>query len=101
MATSRRVAYVHSDELIAAADKLPSNAGRANLVHSLVEAFGLLESGRAGASIIDAAAATREELISYHDEGKLQFSRVPPERSLTLYDRLCGYVRLLRDCDCF
>lgn len=81
MATRRRAAYVHSAELVAAADKLPSNEGRASLVHSLVEAFELLEeaSGNAadGAVIIEAVAATREELCSYHDEGELQSRKIP------------------------
>ncbi|SCV72039.1 BQ2448_4733 [Microbotryum intermedium] len=39
----RRVAYIHSQELIEAADALPSNLGRASLVHHLVDALDLLD----------------------------------------------------------
>jgi hypothetical protein len=62
---SRRVAYVSSPSLLAAADKLPSNEGRPSLVHGLVDALGLLDEGRA--ELIHSARATRDDLVKYHD----------------------------------
>ena len=91
MATARRVSYVHSDALLAAADRLPSNLGRASLVHFLVHSFELLKDSeerdagedRNSATITRAVPATREELKSYHDESWLQFV-IPVESRLTL-----------------
>lgn len=65
---------MHSAELLAAADRLPSNRGRASLVHELVVAFALLdespETPANVAEIIVAVPASRQELCSYHDEGE-------------------------------
>lgn len=75
---SPRVAYVHSEELIEAANTLPANVGRHRLAHKLIRAHGLLElaaegdeldqAGRARAYVVEPIAATREELIKFHDE---------------------------------
>jgi hypothetical protein len=72
----RRVAYVYSDELIRAADCLPANEGRASLVHSLADSYGLLASSPAGARdrpgdrtacIVPPVRATRDQLTRFHD----------------------------------
>ena len=72
----RRVAYVYSDELIRAADCLPANEGRASLVHSLADSYGLLASSPAGADgrsvdntarIVPPVRATRDQLTRFHD----------------------------------
>lgn len=72
----RRVAYVYSDELIRAADCLPANEGRASLVHSLADSYGLLASSPAGAPtrpgdrtarIVPPIRATRDQLTRFHD----------------------------------
>lgn len=74
MTVARRVAYVHSDKLIRAADCLPANEGRASLVHSLVDAFSLLDDGdgsREGlvrAEVVEPELASRSELLRFHDE---------------------------------
>lgn len=74
MIGARRVAYVHSDELIRAADCLPANEGRASLVHSLVDAFSLLDDGDgsregpAQARVVEPERASRTELLRFHDE---------------------------------
>ncbi|GAA5945080.1 uncharacterized protein JCM15063_001653 [Sporobolomyces koalae] len=72
----RRVCYVHSEELQRVADALPSNLGRASLVHSLVSCCGLLddavdsddpdESSKT-ARVISPTPATRSELEMFHD----------------------------------
>lgn len=83
----RRVAYVYSDELIRAADCLPANQGRASLVHSLADSYGLLASSPAGdparlgestARVVPPVRATRDQLTRFHDHafiGKLALSR--------------------------
>lgn len=72
----RRVSYVHSSWLIRAADRLPSNEGRASLVHKLTNAFDLLQQpdmeGTSSdellrAAVVTSIPATREELVRFHD----------------------------------
>ncbi|GAA5984140.1 hypothetical protein JCM10908_006065 [Rhodotorula pacifica] len=76
----RRVAHIHSDELIQAADCLPANEGRASLVHSLCDSYHLLHSSHDNAElsaedqnsrarIAEPVRATREQLTRFHDEG--------------------------------
>lgn len=76
----RKVSYVHSKALLAAADRLPSNLGRASLVHSLIDALELLQSDdeidaegierRSGnrARVIESVPATREDLLKFHEK---------------------------------
>ncbi|GAA6061488.1 hypothetical protein JCM10212_002567 [Sporobolomyces blumeae] len=73
---SRRVIYLHSDALIDAADALPSNQGRASLVHSLCSAFDLLDVDQNDpaatthrATLVEPVQASRTELCAFHDEG--------------------------------
>lgn len=85
----RRVAYVCSDELLAAADCLPANEGRASLVHSLCTSYGLLagshdpeDAVKSTPRVVTPPRASREELTRFHDErfiGKSQsaFPRKP------------------------
>jgi hypothetical protein len=78
-----RVAYVSSRALLVAADRLPSNLGRASLVHQLIKSFNLIslspnddaEENQANRSAhnnhlihVRSIPATREELLEYHDE---------------------------------
>jgi histone deacetylase 8 len=57
-----------------AADCLPANEGRASLVHSLVDAFSLLDNGDgsreslAKAMVIESERASRADLLKFHDE---------------------------------
>ncbi|GAA5969094.1 hypothetical protein JCM3765_003436 [Sporobolomyces pararoseus] len=79
--TPRRVSYIHSPQLQRVGDVLPSNLGRASLVHSLISSYGLLEDREEGfegelaegeekmrARIVEPEQATRQELLSFHDE---------------------------------
>jgi acetoin utilization deacetylase AcuC-like enzyme len=62
---ARRVAYVHSDTLVEAADRLPANLGRASMVHDLVASLpGLSEC----LSFIEPVRATRSDLLRFHAE---------------------------------
>ncbi|GAA5915983.1 uncharacterized protein JCM6883_006241 [Sporobolomyces salmoneus] len=76
-APDRRVTYIHSPELQRVGDALPSNLGRASLVHSLISSYGLLDDGEAEddvteglaiAKVVEPVRARREELLSFHDE---------------------------------
>ncbi|GAA5870757.1 hypothetical protein JCM3774_001670 [Rhodotorula dairenensis] len=72
-----RVAYVHSDELIRAADCLPANEGRASLVHSLIQSYGLLlapagPAGAAVAALVPPLRASRDQLTRFHDDGYIE-----------------------------
>ncbi|KAI5478406.1 hypothetical protein MNV49_005155 [Pseudohyphozyma bogoriensis] len=85
----KRVSYIHSDTLVAAADALPSNIGRASLTHNLVVALDLLEQDGSSATgdgegkvrkakVVKSVPATREELVRFHDAG---FSSTGPPTS--------------------
>lgn len=96
---SLRVAYIHSEELVETANTLPANVGRHRLAHELIRAHGLLElpdeaaegdkvkdGGRARAYVVEPLAATREQLIKFHDErfvGKFSGVGVSLASSLT------------------
>lgn len=75
MVPTRRVHYIHSDDLIAAADHLPSNPGRAGLIHRLISELNLLDSGTDSideihtsvAQTVHCQPALREELVLFHD----------------------------------
>lgn len=89
-----RVSYISSPSLLLAADSLPSNPGRATLVHSLIVALGLLQPTEDDegegegeevvyrgnrARLVRSEKCTREDLTAYHDEefvGELH----PPHR---------------------
>lgn len=68
-ASRKKVGYVFNDPLIKAADKLPSNIGRASRVHKLIEAFGLLSK----LDIITPVPLERDQLILYHDENFIDY----------------------------
>ncbi|GAA5833245.1 hypothetical protein JCM9279_001466 [Rhodotorula babjevae] len=67
----RRVSYVHSDALIRAADQLPSNVGRASLVHALITGLDLVDSpgppGLHRARTVQPQPASRADLLRFHD----------------------------------
>ncbi|GAA5967732.1 hypothetical protein JCM11641_005748 [Rhodosporidiobolus odoratus] len=72
---TRRVAYLHSRQLLHAADQLPANEGRASLVHHLISALGLLQDTngdnpqdeQARARIVQPREAIKDELCRFHD----------------------------------
>lgn len=75
--TSLKVTYIHSRDLTRVADQLPSNVGRASLVHNLISNYGLLDDNSTGATenggeqrarVLEPVEATREELCAFHDE---------------------------------
>lgn len=80
---ARRVSYIHSGSLIRAADRLPSNEGRASIVHNLTHHLDLLHhnNGRpnddhlARATVVESIPATREELTRFHDPAFVGQSR--------------------------
>ena len=60
---SRRVGYVHSNDYVKVTNQLPSNRGRAELVHRLIESYDLLPH----MDIIEPRMASRSELEQFHD----------------------------------
>lgn len=85
----RRVAYISSAPLRAAADRLPSNPGRSSAVHSLIESLGLLHDAQAAAHgdinsetfdlnkarAIEAVPAVVKDLTRYHDAAYVSDSK--------------------------
>ena len=79
-----RVVYVSSEASRAAADLLPSNIGRSSLVHSLIDAFDLLQTDpneqsedtvpsedvpkSTKARVLAPVSATKRDLTRFHDE---------------------------------
>lgn len=82
---ARRVSYIHSRGLTRAADRLPSNVGRASLVHNLTSAIGLLHDQTvesdtdniARAVVVESVPATRDELVRFHDPAFVGQSLLP------------------------
>uniref|UniRef100_UPI003AAB5B12 histone deacetylase 8 isoform X2 n=1 Tax=Centroberyx gerrardi TaxID=166262 RepID=UPI003AAB5B12 len=64
----RRVAYVYSPEYIETCDSLSKVPNRASMVHSLIEAYGLLQH----MSIVKPHMATIEEMAKFHTDAYLE-----------------------------
>ncbi|KAG7235604.1 hypothetical protein INR49_002440 [Caranx melampygus] len=67
-AGTRRVAYVYSPEFIETCDTLSKVSNRASMVHSLIEAYGLLEH----MSVVKPRLATIEEMAKFHTDSYLE-----------------------------
>ncbi|KAG7221490.1 hypothetical protein INR49_002465, partial [Caranx melampygus] len=70
-AGTRRVAYVYSPEFIETCDTLSKVSNRASMVHSLIEAYGLLEH----MSVVKPRLATIEEMAKFHTDSYLEHLR--------------------------
>lgn len=94
----RRVAYVHSDELLRVADCLPANEGRASLVHALVDSYSLLtETAKEGyARVVEPLRATREQLVRFHDERFIGTSGLPSRLAPLASNSCCVLSRSSR-----
>ncbi|XP_067378807.1 histone deacetylase 8 isoform X2 [Channa argus] len=66
--SQRRVAYVYSPEYIETCDTLCKVPNRASMVHSLIEAYGLLKH----MSIVKPHVATIEEMAKFHTDSYLE-----------------------------
>jgi len=64
-----QVVYIHSQELLDVCDKLPANLGRATQIHSLIEAYGLLEK----LVVVAPIRASNEALQEFHGEDYVTF----------------------------
>lgn len=75
----RKVGYTCSVELLEAANKLPSNVGRAMLVHTLIHAYNLIPTSEAIADssqkceLIPVIPATLDQMAQFHDRDFLEF----------------------------
>uniref|UniRef100_A0AAX7TQD6 Histone deacetylase 8 n=1 Tax=Astatotilapia calliptera TaxID=8154 RepID=A0AAX7TQD6_ASTCA len=66
--SKRRVAYVYGPEYIQTCDTLSKVPNRASMVHSLIEAYGLLQH----MSIVKPHVATIEEMAKFHTDSYLE-----------------------------
>ncbi|BFZ24869.1 hypothetical protein BsWGS_27908 [Bradybaena similaris] len=69
--TTYRVAYVHSQQLLEKANELIRIKGRAELVHSLITSFGLLQY----LQIVSPRYATDTEILGFHCPDYISFLR--------------------------
>jgi len=110
----RTVSYVHSSALLQAADRLPSNLGRASLVHDLVASLDLVDPpsaadtaelrGLGRARTVLPQPATRADLLRFHDpryigpsSSSLDFPPPRPEPLELTLPRTCLRRRHPRD----
>ncbi|KAM9827163.1 histone deacetylase 8 [Neosynchiropus ocellatus] len=66
--SKRRVVYVYSPEYIETCDSLSKVPNRASMVHSLIEAYGLLKH----MSLVKPQVATIEEMAKFHTDSYLE-----------------------------
>ncbi|KAB5589248.1 hypothetical protein CTheo_7316 [Ceratobasidium theobromae] len=71
MVSSPRVAYICSPELVRVSSLLPSNLNRSALVHTLVNAYGLLK--RPNCTLVKPGKAVRKDLERYHEAEYLDY----------------------------
>jgi histone deacetylase 8 len=97
MLQKKKVSYVYSPELIRIVDHLPSNLGRASIVHELIRSYGLLDD----LLIVSPSYAKDSDILEYHDEDFLKVLLELKENSeygiiedCPLFDNLDVYVRL-------
>ncbi|KAI0819455.1 histone deacetylase complex protein [Trametes gibbosa] len=114
-ATSRRVCYVVSNELVKVSSLLPSNKNRSLLVHTLVKAYGLLSPETNSADhrhsvlqVLPPPPADMRELAAYHDRDYLEYildthdlskedmnTEYGLEEDCPVFPRLADYVRMV------
>ncbi|XP_028409691.1 histone deacetylase 8-like [Dendronephthya gigantea] len=66
MSAENKIAYIHSDLFLTYCNKLPKVKQRASIVHSLIEAYGLLKLENI--SIVEPEAATVHDLTRFHSK---------------------------------
>lgn len=66
---SGRVAYIHSEDLLQRANQLTRIEGRADLIHSLIQAYGLLQY----IDVIPPRVATDSEILGFHSSDYIEF----------------------------
>ncbi|RUS77621.1 hypothetical protein EGW08_014621 [Elysia chlorotica] len=66
-----RVSYIHSDELLRKVNRLIRIEGRADLVHSLIQAYGLLQY----VDVVPPRLATEAEVLGFHSSDYIDFLR--------------------------
>ncbi|EUC55380.1 histone deacetylase family protein [Rhizoctonia solani AG-3 Rhs1AP] len=81
MSSEVKVAYVCSSDLARISSLLPSNRNRSALVHTLVNAYGLLK--RPNCRLVKPAKASRRDLERYHEAGYLDYVLQPHQSEVT------------------
>ncbi|KAG8725729.1 hypothetical protein FRC11_001598, partial [Ceratobasidium sp. 423] len=75
MSSEFKVAYICSPDLARISSLLPSNRNRSALVHTLVNAYGLLK--RPNCTLVKPGKASRRDLERYHEAGYLDYVLEP------------------------
>ncbi|CAE6469219.1 unnamed protein product [Rhizoctonia solani] len=75
MSSEPKVAYICSLDLVRISSLLPSNRDRSTLVHTLVNAYGLLK--RTNCTLVKPGRASRKDLERYHEAGYLDYVLQP------------------------
>ncbi|KAJ1302205.1 hypothetical protein OPQ81_001030 [Rhizoctonia solani] len=75
MSFEARVAYICSSDLARISSLLPSNRNRSALVHTLVNAYGLLK--HPNCTLVKPGKASRRDLERYHESGYLDYVLQP------------------------
>lgn len=90
-----KIAYIHSAPLTDVCDLLPSNLRRASIVHSLIDACGLLKSPNV--ITVSPIQASLDDLAMFHDLDYVQALLSTDEPSLELMEQF----QLQHDCPWF
>ncbi|KAK7437922.1 hypothetical protein VKT23_018357 [Stygiomarasmius scandens] len=111
MSSSPAVAYVVSQDLVKYSSRLPCNTGRSLLVHSLINALGLLSNTRSTRRIqvINPRRAAYKDLAIYHSKEYLDFVLNPSdeepesfglEDDCPIFDGMPEYIQLVAGATC-
>ncbi|XP_050391463.1 histone deacetylase 8 isoform X1 [Patella vulgata] len=65
----KKICYIHSDDILQKCNTLMRIPNRADMVHSLIEAYGLLNC----MSIVEPRQATDDELLGFHATNYIEF----------------------------
>ncbi|CAE7135900.1 unnamed protein product [Rhizoctonia solani] len=89
MSSELKVAYICSSELARVSSLLPSNRNRSALVHTLVNAYGLLK--RPNCTLVKPTKASRRDLERYHEAGYLDYVLQPHQDEETGKDDITEF----------
>ncbi|XP_071078644.1 histone deacetylase 8-like [Haliotis cracherodii] len=90
-----RVGYVYSETYVNICDKMPRVELRASMVHSLIEAYGLVKYMK----VIPPREATASELLQFHSSEYIEFlEKISDQEDEEKYDQEAEQFGLTYDC---
>lgn len=91
----RRVSYMYSKELIQQCDQMQKIPERASMVHSLIEAYGILKY----MGVVAPSIATEESLCQFHSPEYVEFlKKINDQEDEEIYDEEAAQFGLTYDC---